>query len=78
MKEAEVLAVVTEVIRDTFLVDVHVERSTVASDVPGWDSLSTTILTLSLEEKFKVSLQNMATFKNVGQMVDYICSQKNS
>jgi acyl carrier protein len=78
MKEAEVLAIVTEVIHDTFLVDLPIERATVASDVPGWDSLSTTILTLSLEERFKVSLHNMASFINVGEMVDSICAQKKS
>ena len=70
----DVLVRVAAVIRETFGDDtIEITRETIAEDVPGWDSLSHTILTLSLEEEFCVELPaDTQKFLNVGELVDNI------
>lgn len=65
-----VLQRVAEVIADTFGVDADsIDEQTVAEDVPGWDSLSHTILTLALEEAFGVPIPPQSReFANVGEL----------
>lgn len=62
---------VAGVIRETFGVDdIDVMPETVAEDVPGWDSLSHTILILSLEEAFGIELPaDTRGFANLGELV---------
>jgi acyl carrier protein len=62
---------VAGVIRVTFGVDdLDVTPETIAEDVPGWDSLSHTILILSLEDEFDVELpHDTRGFANVGVLV---------
>jgi len=62
---------VAGVIRETFGVDdIDVTPETVAEDVPGWDSLSHTILILSLEEAFGIELPaDTRGFANLGELV---------
>ena len=59
------------VIRETFGVDdIDVTLETMAEDVPGWDSLSHTILILSLEEAFGIELPaETRGFANLGELV---------
>jgi len=66
----DVLRRVTEVIAETFGVDAgSIGEQTVAEDVPGWDSLSHTILTLALEEAFGVPIPPQSReFANVGEL----------
>lgn len=69
-----VLARVARVIHETFGdASVEITRDTVAEDVPGWDSLSHTILTLALEDEFRIGLPPASReFTNVGELVDNI------
>lgn len=69
-----VLARVSEVIRETFGHEsLTVMRETVAEDVPGWDSLSHTILMLSIDDAFHIVLPaGLREFSNVGELVDAI------
>lgn len=75
MNSNEVFDEVTGVIRQTFNTnDLSIDRSTSAIDVDGWDSLSNTMLMLSLEEKFgvKLPLRQIYKLKNVGDLADLI------
>lgn len=70
----DVLSRLTAVIHETFGDDsVEITRETIAEDVPGWDSLSHTILMLSIEDAFGVSIPaGSRAFANVGELVDSI------
>lgn len=67
---------VGRVIGETFGDDsLQVTRDTIAEDVPGWDSLSHTILMLALEDEFGITLpSDTKGFANVGQLVDTIAA----
>lgn len=69
-----ILDKVAQVIRATFGDDsIAIDRHTVAEDVPGWDSLSHTILVLSLEDAFGITLPpDTQGFADVGVLVDRI------
>ncbi len=71
---------VGRVIGETFGDDsLTVTRGTIAEDVPGWDSLSHTILMLALEDEFGVTLPaGTQGFANVGQLVDVIAAHSHS
>ncbi len=77
MKQEEVMQIVSSAIEDTFMVDAsEVTRDTVAIDIPGWDSLSHTILLFNIEEKIDRELDlEDATFENVGDLVDFVKNQ---
>lgn len=58
---------------------VVVTADTIAEDVPGWDSLSHTILVLALEDEFGISLPvDTRNFSDVGQLVTLIIKQLGS
>lgn len=69
-----ILERIGRVIGETFGDDsVQVTRETIAEDVPGWDSLSHTILMLAIEDEFGVALpSDTQGFANVGELVDSI------
>lgn len=69
---------VGQVIRETFGDDsIAISRDTIAEDVPGWDSLSHTILMLSLEDEFGIVMPpDHRGFANVGQLIDTITAIK--
>lgn len=71
---ATVLARLTSVIHETFGGDsVDITRDTIAEDVPGWDSLSHTILMLSIEDAFGISMPaDSREFASVGALADAI------
>ncbi|EWS56192.1 MULTISPECIES: acyl carrier protein [unclassified Methylibium] len=75
-----ILSRVGRVIGETFGDDsLAVTRETIAEDVPGWDSLSHTILMLALEDEFGVTLpSDTQGFANVGQLVDVIAGLSHS
>jgi acyl carrier protein len=76
MTPQDVLAGVREVLVDTFLDDtLEVDRATTALDVPGWDSLSHTIVMLALEKHFGVAIPAGTEFADVGELVDTIMRQ---
>jgi|WetSurMetagenome_2_1015567.scaffolds.fasta_scaffold02022_4 acyl carrier protein len=73
MTKEEILAKVTDIIKDTFGVeDIEVTNETVADDIPGWDSLSHTVLMMTLEQGFGIELSGSTTYRNVGDLVDVI------
>lgn len=77
MDKNEVLAKVTEIIRDVFdNDDIVVMESTVADDVEGWDSLMHITLIGTIEDEFdiKFAMKDVIGMKNVGDMVDIIMS----
>jgi len=64
------------VIRAHFRVDdrTHIGPETSSEDLPGWDSLSHTLLILAVEERFGIELPPDRTFdlENVGALVALI------
>lgn len=69
-----ILSRIARVIGETFGDDsIVVTRETVAEDVPGWDSLSHTILILALEDEFGIQMpHDTQGFANVGELADTI------
>ena len=60
----------TGLIRETFSQpDVRIDQDTIAADIPGWDSLSHTILVLTVEDEFNITLPNDVAYANVGELV---------
>jgi acyl carrier protein len=84
MDDDEILARITEVIRDTLKGAQSVpivSRKTTAYDVPGWDSFSHGVLMLNIESEFGVELPVRKTLglNNVGDIIDLIRqAQQNS
>lgn len=63
------------IFRDVFDDDTLViVRATHAGDIPDWDSLAQINLVVAIEKDFGItmSLQDMATLSNVGDMIDLI------
>jgi len=63
------------IFRDVFDSDTLViARATHVGDIPDWDSLAQISLVVAIEKDFaiKVSLEDMATLSNVGDMMDLI------
>lgn len=76
MRPDDILAVVRSVLIDTFLDDdLEVSRETTALDVPGWDSLSHTIVLLAIEERLKVRVRPGIEFADIGELVDHLARQ---
>lgn len=68
-----ILTGLSEVITEIFGVDnITINRETVADDIPGWDSLSHTILMLTVAEKFKLKFEDTKSFENLGELADEI------
>ena len=69
----DVIDRLADLIRATFSQPrAKIDRDTVAEDIPGWDSLSHTILLLSVEEIFGARLSESVTYANVGELADAI------
>lgn len=64
---AELAVVLREVFDDE---DLEVHSGTVASDIPGWDSLSNTLVMLSIENHFGIRFPEKSVFSNVGHLAD--------
>lgn len=73
MTKDQVLQTVAETIRETFGVDdIEINRDTQAGDIPGWDSLSHTVLMMTIEQVFGIELASSTSYQNVGDLVDVI------
>lgn len=67
---------VVNVLHEMFGNECDISIDTIADDVPGWDSLSHTLLIMLLKKKFPtVSNWSAQDFENVGDMVSFIDSQ---
>lgn len=76
MTRKEILTKLSETIRETFGIDdIEISDETVADDIPGWDSLSHTILMLTIEQVFGIELASTTTYSNVGALVDVIARE---
>lgn len=76
MTRKEILEKVAETIRETFGVDdIEINEETVADDIPGWDSLSHTILMLTIEQTFGIELESTTAYKNVGDLAVVISNK---
>lgn len=79
MTNEEILIKVAETIRETFGVDnIEITTATIADDIPGWDSLSHTILMLTMEQTFCIDLETSTVYRNVGELVDVISGKVNN
>jgi len=54
--------------------DIVLNYNTTADDIEDWDSLNNILLIVEIEKKFKLKfkLEEIHSFKNVGEMCDYI------
>lgn len=73
MTKEDIQQKITELIWETFEVHgIEINQNTVADDIPGWDSLSNTVLMLTIEQAFSIKLPDSSAFKNIGELVDVI------
>ena len=75
MNANEVLAKVTDIIRDVFDDEsIVVSRDTIAKDVEGWDSLNHLQLMNEIEDEFEITftMGEVQGFSNVGELIDSI------
>ena len=59
--------------------DIVLNYNTTADDIKEWDSLNNILLIVEIEKKFKLKfkLEEIYSFKNVGEMCDYIFNKVN-
>ncbi|MEA2019823.1 MAG: acyl carrier protein [Campylobacterota bacterium] len=63
------------IISDYFNADIeHVNKSTTAADIQGWDSMAHTELLLELEQKFNIDfeLSDLMGMDTVGDLIEII------
>jgi acyl carrier protein len=73
LTEPEALQLVQQTLRVTFKdPGLVIDRSTIADDIDGWDSLSHAVLMMRLEKNFNVRIpaSMAASFRNIGELVD--------
>ena len=74
MTRQEIYDKLNEVFSDVFDEEITVSDSTTAADVEDWDSLTHITLISEVEDAFgiKMSMKDVLSLKNVGEMVDII------
>lgn len=75
MTREQVYERLNQVFREVFDDDsIEVNDSTVANDIPEWDSFEHINLIVSVEDEFnfKIPMGKSVSMKNVGEMVDLI------
>jgi acyl carrier protein len=75
MDKAQVLAEVSEIIRDVLdLPNLVVTMSTSAENVEGWDSFNHINIVVAVEAHFRVKIHTaeIEELKNVGELVDLL------
>ena len=79
MPESEILAELTEILRDIFDdPDLVVTRDTTADDIEDWDSANHINIVVAAESHFKTRFQasEIEELKNVGDFVDLIAKKQ--
>jgi acyl carrier protein len=80
VQKEEVLKGVQEIFIDVLEDDdIVLNYHTTADDIKDWDSLNNILLIVEIEKKFKLKfkLEEIHSFKNVGEMCDYIFNKVN-
>ena len=80
MEKNDVLLTVQEIFRDILDNDsIILSEKTTANDVEEWDSLTHIQLIVAIEKKFKIKFtsKEILSWKNVGEMLEAICSKLN-
>ena len=78
MTEQSVFTRLTNVFRDVFDDDgIQLSRETTAADIEDWDSLEHINLMAAVESEFgiRLSMGEVSTMKNVGELVDIIAAR---
>jgi acyl carrier protein len=76
MSRRDVFERIAAVVRQTFGVDdLEISRETVAGDIPGWDSLSHTVVMLAIEQALGVSIPNSVQYRDIGELVDQLADR---
>ena len=76
MNKTETLSRIQNVFLDNE--EIVLNESTTSNDIEEWDSLSHIQLIVAIEEEFDIEFTSQAivSWKNVGDMVDYIIASK--
>ncbi|MDD4777199.1 MAG: acyl carrier protein [Fermentimonas sp.] len=80
MEEEKIMNRVQDIFRDVLDEEsLTLKRDTTANDVDGWDSLTHIQLIVAIEKRFKVkfSSKEILSWKNVGELLDSLCSKLN-
>ena len=80
MQKEEIIKAVQDVFIDVLEDDdIVLNYNTTADDIEDWDSLNNILLVVEIEKKFKLKfkLEEIHSFKNVGEMCDYIFNKVN-
>ena len=74
MTRQEIYNKLNEVFSDVFDEEITVTEDTTAADIEDWDSLTHITLISEVEDAFgiKMSMKDVLSLKNVGEMVDVI------
>lgn len=78
MEKNEILLKVQDIFRDILdNEEITLSPETVADDIEEWDSLTHIQLIVAIEKFFKVKFtsKEILSWKNVGEMIDCICSK---
>ena len=78
MTQAEILRAVSSVVGGVVGIDgLDLQPAMTAKDVEGWDSLAHVTIIVSLEKAFGVRFRigEMASLKNVGELVNHIAAR---
>ena len=81
MQKEEILKGVQDIFIDVLEDDdIVLNYNATADDIIGWDSLNNVVLIVEIEKKFnfKFKLEEIQSFKNVGEMCDSIFDKINT
>ena len=81
MQKEEIVKAVQDVFIDVLEDDdIVLNYNATADDIIGWDSLNNVVLIVEIEKKFnfKFKLEEIQSFKNVGEMCDSIFDKINT
>ena len=77
MHKEEILKKVQDIFKDVLEdEDIELSYNTTSDDIEGWDSLNHILLIVEIEKEFnfKFKLEEIRSFKNIGEMCDIILS----
>ena len=77
MDKEEILKKVQDIFKDVLEdEDIELSYKTTSNDIEGWDSLNHIVLIVEIEKEFnfKFKLEEIRSFKNIGEMCDIILS----